>query len=346
MTLDRANHRNKASRLVKLVIGACVTSCMMPATAQAFVMPDQPASPYSTANNCTPHRFEPAAAARPAAQVTKSSDILGGTPSALDMIRQQQGQLHPEAASTASFTNGSDVPAFASTSCLAAISLDIHLPAPVPAVTIVAPRSAEDFLGSSRVGIHNTPFNDDWQRVSSTSLASRNVETLLGGNAQVDLDTLSQVNRWANHRIQYTEDLANYGVRDYWATANETLQSGRGDCEDFAILKYQMLAALGFDRSQMFLTLARDLVRNSDHAVLIVRVAGRPYMLDNATDVLLPASVSFDYRPTLSFNTESAWLHGRTAPAALTYSQRPDEVRLSYLSDRALSSARVTGFSR
>lgn len=343
MSLHPASPRKSASRLFKLMLGACAASALMPATALAFVLPDQTTSVYSTAANCTLPRFEPAAAGRPTVQVSKAGDILGGAPSALDLIREQQAQLAPEAPATTSLASGNR----ATTSCFAAISLDSRLPVPAPspalapASSIAAPTPADVFLGSSRVGIRNTPFNADWARVSSTSLASNNVATMLGGDAQVDLDTLSQVNRWANHRIEYAEDIANYGVRDYWATASETLQAGRGDCEDFAILKYHMLAALGFDRDQMFLTLARDLVRNSDHAVLIVHVAGRPYMLDNATDVLLPASVSFDYRPTLSFNTQSAWLHGRAAP-----NPAPNQVQLTYLSDSARSSARVTGLSR
>jgi len=56
----------------------------------------------------------------------------------------------------------------------------------------------------------------------------------------------------------------------------------------------------------MYLTLARDLARNADHAVLIVRMDGEYFMLDNATDALLPANVSHDYRATMSFNSESA----------------------------------------
>jgi hypothetical protein len=63
----------------------------------------------------------------------------------------------------------------------------------------------------------------------------------------------------------------------------------------------------------MYLTLARDLARNADHAVLVVRQGGRFFLLDNSTDAILPANLSYDYRPTLSFNSQSAWLHGAVA---------------------------------
>jgi predicted transglutaminase-like cysteine proteinase len=60
----------------------------------------------------------------------------------------------------------------------------------------------------------------------------------------------------------------------------------------------------------MILTIARDLVRNADHAVLIVRHDGRYYMLDNASDELFDASSAHDYRPILSFGNSQTWLHG------------------------------------
>jgi predicted transglutaminase-like cysteine proteinase len=347
MTQDRTNHLRTVSQLAKLLLGACLSAGWLPATAQAFVMPDPLTYEHSGTTSCPVRRMEPAAAAGPVdgAEATKSNAILGGQPSALDLIRQQQGQLS-QVTPAVRLASVANVPVAYSSSCFTASSLDTTMPVAARTSAIAAQVSADDFLGSSRVGIRNTPFNGEWQRVSSANLASSNVETLLGGGGQADVETLSLVNRWANRSIEYTDDLANYGARDYWATANETLRSGRGDCEDFAILKYQMLAALGFDRRQMFLTLARDLVRNADHAVLIVRVGGRQFMLDNATDVLLPAGVSYDYRPTMSFNTESAWLHGFSTPAPAPNTRQPAQAQFSYLSDSALSNARVTGFNR
>lgn len=145
------------------------------------------------------------------------------------------------------------------------------------------------------------------------------------------------VNRWVNRSITYGEDREIWGASDYWATAEETLDLRRGDCEDLAILKYQMLLAMGVNPEDMYLTLARDLARNADHAVLVVRVGHRFFLLDNATDAILPANLSYDYRPTLSFNSESAWLHGTIA--------RPLP-QIAYRSVSAVPSPRVIGFSR
>jgi predicted transglutaminase-like cysteine proteinase len=45
---------------------------------------------------------------------------------------------------------------------------------------------------------------------------------------------------------------------DYWSTPREFLISGRGDCEDYAIIKYFTLIKLGFDERKLFLTSVKE----------------------------------------------------------------------------------------
>jgi predicted transglutaminase-like cysteine proteinase len=71
-----------------------------------------------------------------------------------------------------------------------------------------------------------------------------------------------------------------------------------------------MLAAMGVPRDAMYLTIARDLARAADHAVLVVKLDGHSWLLDNATDQLLDAGQSYDYRPIVSFSAGNKWLHG------------------------------------
>ena len=340
MSKRQTYSRGAVARNARLAAVACIAATMLPVAANALALPDPFATQKEDAVSCPVRPFEPAISARPSGpmEATKSAAILGGQTSALDRIRQQQTGLTPAAQPPVQLASVPQLPVSYSNSCLA-----IAMPLPAPPLTAVAPVEtagrSDEFLGTARVSIGTTPFNDDWQRVSTARLEPSHVAGLVSTGDSSGIEMLASVNRWANRRVEYADDIANYGARDYWATASETLRSGRGDCEDYAILKYQMLAALGFDRSLMYLTLARDLVRNADHAVLVVEVAGRHYMLDNATDVLLPANVGYDYRPTMSFNSETAWLHG--------YSRRASTMtQLSYLSDSAVSSARVTGFNR
>src|SRR6476661_6737350 len=52
---------------------------------------------------------------------------------------------------------------------------------------------------------------------------------------------LGWLNRTVNVTIRQASDWALYRVADYWASPLETLDSGAGDCEDYAILKYVAL---------------------------------------------------------------------------------------------------------
>jgi predicted transglutaminase-like cysteine proteinase len=130
------------------------------------------------------------------------------------------------------------------------------------------------------------------------------------GDRTVTRERIAAINAWTNGTVRYVEDRDLYGQADYWASARTTLKRRAGDCEDIAIAKMQLLAAMGVPRSDMYLTIARDLARNADHAMLVVRFEGEHLLLDNATDEVLDASGSYDYRPILSFNTAQKWLHG------------------------------------
>lgn len=66
-----------------------------------------------------------------------------------------------------------------------------------------------------------------------------------------DIVILDRVNRWVNRNIEYTSDIELYNTIDYWATPKETLKYLKGDCEDFAILKYFLLLDYGIDKSNL-----------------------------------------------------------------------------------------------
>ena len=114
--------------------------------------------------------------------------------------------------------------------------------------------------------------------------------------------TIAVINSWANAKIRYVEDRQLYGQADYWADAKTTLRRRAGDCEDIAIAKMALLAGAGVRREDMYLTIAHDLTRNADHALLVVKSGGRYWLLDNNTDRVLDASAANDYRPILSYS--------------------------------------------
>lgn len=272
------------------------------------------------------------------AHPAKAVAILGGQMSALERINAQQATPHaPDfSAQTPPLTNYSFC--FASTETLSVATTSIATVVAEDTGSVGASLQNASFLDTSIIPIGDTPFNDDWKRVSEARIALPQSDFLPFLAEHSRMEQLAQVNRWANAAIIETDDLQTYGVTDYWATADEALRAGQGDCEDFAILKYQALLALGFHPDDMWLTLARDTVRRADHALLIVRVDGQLIALDNSTDAILAAHQSHDYRPVFSYSGTKSWIHGR--------SSRPQNLAYSYLSVNATSSPRVMGLNR
>lgn len=173
------------------------------------------------------------------------------------------------------------------------------------------PLSSYDFLATKRLSVSRTVFDAEWNRVRHQGLPRGKINGLaLAVPGPASLATLAAVNSWTNSRVKYVEDRELYGRADYWANASTTLKRRAGDCEDIAILKLQLLSALGVPQSDMYLTVARDLVRNADHAVLVVKLDGKHWLLDNSTNRVLDASRSYDYRPIMSFSQSHKWLHG------------------------------------
>jgi predicted transglutaminase-like cysteine proteinase len=96
------------------------------------------------------------------------------------------------------------------------------------------------------------------------------------------------INREINLSIAYTSDEEQYGAPDVWSSALDSLTTGQGDCEDFAIAKYVVLREAGIPADDLRLVVAR--VRNNQttaHAVLAARLDGQWLMLDNRRMALL-----------------------------------------------------------
>jgi predicted transglutaminase-like cysteine proteinase len=67
--------------------------------------------------------------------------------------------------------------------------------------------------------------------------------------------------------------------------------SGRGDCEDFALLKRKLLVEGGWPPSTLLVT-AVQTAQGEPHAVLVVRTNRGDYALDNKTDAIRPMAAT------------------------------------------------------
>lgn len=121
---------------------------------------------------------------------------------------------------------------------------------------------------------------------------------------------LQRVNRFINRSIVYTEDQQVWGEADYWATPQETLSRGRGDCEDIAIAKYFGLVRLGVPSAKLRLTFVKALQRQQAHMVLAYypSPSAEPLILDNLQQQISPAGQRHDLLPVYAFNNHGIFL--------------------------------------
>jgi predicted transglutaminase-like cysteine proteinase len=116
-----------------------------------------------------------------------------------------------------------------------------------------------------------------------------------------ELDT---INRHVNKVIEPATDLEIYGETEVW-----TLPTTRGDCEDYVLLKRQMLMARGWPASALLITVVRD-EKGEGHAILTARTAQGDFILDNKTDVIQPWSktAGYSYVMRQSYIDPNVWV--------------------------------------
>jgi predicted transglutaminase-like cysteine proteinase len=121
------------------------------------------------------------------------------------------------------------------------------------------------------------------------------------------LEELKAVNKAANNQVKERSDAEVAGRHDDWRVAD-----GVGDCEDFAILKKQMLMARGWPASALLLTVAWS--GWEGHTVLTVRTSKGDLILDNRTSAIRDWSrTPYRYFARQSQNDHGTWTRIRSA---------------------------------
>lgn len=95
--------------------------------------------------------------------------------------------------------------------------------------------------------------------------------------------TILTLNTRINREIEAETDQEHWGVVDHWDLPHD----GKGDCEDYALLKRKRLAELGIPRRAMRMTVVID-EENAGHAVLMIRTDRGDFILDNKRNAVLP----------------------------------------------------------
>jgi predicted transglutaminase-like cysteine proteinase len=90
---------------------------------------------------------------------------------------------------------------------------------------------------------------------------------------------IQRINAWVNKTIEPVSDMDHWGVVDQWDYPTD----GKGDCEDYALLKRRMLIEEGFPRQALLITVVKE--SNGDgHAILTIKTNRGEFVLDNLSD--------------------------------------------------------------
>jgi predicted transglutaminase-like cysteine proteinase len=133
---------------------------------------------------------------------------------------------------------------------------------------------------------------------------------IVNGIGKSEWQRLHTVNKFANQVITFESDITHWNKNDYWATPLEVLTTGKGDCEDYVILKYMTLVALGVDESKLRVMYVRAKSVDQPHMVLTYykTPSQPPVVLDNIVSEIVPAVQRTDLKPIYSFNAKGLWL--------------------------------------
>jgi predicted transglutaminase-like cysteine proteinase len=180
---------------------------------------------------------------------------------------------------------------------------------------------APDVFGTVALPIHANRYSEDWERAQSDASAVPAMQRLIRPAWRYNREQqLAYVQATVHNLIHWESDATLWGLHDYWASAAETLEKGAGDMENRAIVKMQALRALGFPTRDLYLTMGYDKV-GGPITVLIVRLGGKTYLLDDTGSPPYTAEHRPEFEPMLSFGYGASWIHGHRITPASTATQ-------------------------
>jgi predicted transglutaminase-like cysteine proteinase len=141
-------------------------------------------------------------------------------------------------------------------------------------------------------------------------------DVVLSREAWMDL---VRVNKRVNATIKPLTDLEHWGVVEHWSYPDD----GYGDCEDYVLLKRQMLIQFGWPREALLITVVLDNTQQG-HAVLMVTTEQGDFILDNQkNDILLWSETGYRFIKRQSRSNHNEWVTMNSPqPATATAASR------------------------
>jgi predicted transglutaminase-like cysteine proteinase len=188
---------------------------------------------------------------------------------------------------------------------------------------LVTARIRPNLFGTVAIPGPGGRWSDKWQKVASSPVDVPALAALVAPARGLSrLEQLRYLQQVIDRRVGWRSDGTQYGARIYWASAEETLASGRGDDDDRAILKFQALRALGYPAGDFYLVMGRDRVRG-DYVLLAARAEGRWWLLEEQGDRPVEASTRTGFEPIASFGAGRSFIHGRLRPQLARSNRAP-----------------------
>lgn len=172
------------------------------------------------------------------------------------------------------------------------------------------PASAAAVRGDTKIPIGWIDFCNRYPRDCAT-------EPLPARNATLTPEawrTLVQINARVNASIEPVTDFDHWKVAERWDYAED----GKGDCEDYVLVKRRELMRAGFPRQSLLITIVRD-EKNEGHAVLTVKTDRGDFVLDNQEEKILPwTATGYRFVKRQSQEDPNNWVNigDAVAPAA------------------------------
>ena len=173
-------------------------------------------------------------------------------------------------------------------------------------------------------------------RQHCTKGASRFADIIDEADQRQDRERLELVNKRINAAIEYVTDQEQWHVADRWSpplseAADGSFETGKGDCEDFAIAKFIALREAGTPEADLRVLIVRDRSAGDFHAVLGVRLGGNWMLLDNRFSRLVESTSATYFQPLFAvasngvtaFSAGDTQLAARVSPSAHTAPQKP-----------------------
>jgi predicted transglutaminase-like cysteine proteinase len=118
------------------------------------------------------------------------------------------------------------------------------------------------------------------------------------------LAELDAINRRVNAAIEPATDMELYGETEWWTIPKH----GKGDCEDYALLKRHVLIERGWPASSLLMTVVLD-EKKEGHAVLTARTAQGDFILDNKVNETKPwHKVNYTFVMRQSYIDPTVWV--------------------------------------